>query len=230
MKRLISISLSLLFLLGLPMIAYAQEVTTCTVTADSIQTKPGQTITVPVRVTDNPGFTNFAVALEYDKDLLTLVSINTANEEEPYLCGTLVSTNTDWKNAEEKSCGYITAASTEPVKENGILFTATFQVSADFTDSTQVTPKVQYIRNNEAVFSVFEEITASVTDSIVNAIVAGDVNCDGIVEYDDVMLAYQASLGEITLTEEQMPMADMNDDNVIDNTDVEMIYQIYTGG
>ena len=39
MKRLISISLSLLFLLGLPMIAYAQEVTTCTVTADSIDRK-----------------------------------------------------------------------------------------------------------------------------------------------------------------------------------------------
>lgn len=230
MKKLISISLSLLFLLGLPMIAYAQEVTTCTVSADPVQTIPGQTITVPVRITDNPGFTNFAVALEYDKNVLTLVSINTSSEEDPYLCGSLVSTNTDWKNEEETSCGYITAASTEPVKENGILFTATFQVSADFSDSTLVTPKVQYIRNNETVFSVFEEITASVTGGTVNAIVAGDVNCDGIVEYDDVMLAYQASLGEINLTEEQMPMADMNSDNVIDNTDVEAIYRIYTGG
>ena len=230
MKRLISISLSLLLLLGLPLIAYAQEVTTCTVTADSIQTIPGSTITVPIRITDNPGFTNFAVALEYDKDVLTLISINTAEEDASYLCGSLFSTNTDWKNEEETSCGYITAASTAPVKENGILFTVTFQVNADFTDSTLVTPKVQYIRNNETVFSVFEEITASVIAGTVNAIIAGDVNCDGIVEYDDVMLAYQASLGKLTLTEEQMPMADLNSDNVIDNSDVEEIYRIYTGG
>ena len=230
MKKLISISLFLLFLLGIPMIAYAQEITTCTVSVDSIQTIPGQTITVPVRIADNPGFTNFAVAVEYDKEILTLVSINTATEEETYLCGSMVSTNTDWKNNEKKSCGYITAASAEQVKENGILFTVTYQVSADFTGSTQITPKMQYIRNNEAVFSIFEEITAFVSGGTVNAIVAGDVNCDGIVEYDDVMLAYQASLGEITLTEQQMPMADMNSDNLIDNSDVEAIYRIYTGG
>lgn len=230
MKKLISISLSLLFLLGLPVIAYAQEVTTCTVTADSIQTIPGQTITVPVRIMDNPRFTNFAVAIEYDAAALELVSIETAKDEEAYLCGTLVSKNTQWKDAAGKSCGYIAAAFTEPVKADGVLFAVTFKVNANFSDTTMVTPKVQYIRNNEAVFSVFEEITASVASGTVNAIIAGDVNCDGIMEYDDVMLAYQAFLGEITLTEEQMPMADLNSDNVIDNSDVEEIYRIYTGG
>ena len=230
MKRLISISLSLLLLIGLPVIAYAQEATTCMVTADSIQTLPGQTVTVPIRIADNPGFTNFAVMLEYDASALELTGINTTDGKNPYLCGSLVSTNKDWKNAEKKSCGYITAASAEAVKGDGILFTVTFQVNEAFSDSTVITPKVQYIRNNGAVFSVFEEITSSVTAGTVTAIVAGDVDYDGIVEYDDVMLAYKASIGEAELAEQQMPMADMNGDNVIDNSDVEAIYKIYTGG
>lgn len=230
MKKLINILLSLLLLLSFTIIADAQEVTSCTVTADSIQTLPDRTFTVPVRITDNPGFNNFAVALEYDPAILKLISINTGDGEGAYLCGSLVSTNIDWKNPEGKSCGFITAASAEVVKSDGILFTATFQVSGEFSDFTMVIPKVQYIRNNEAVFSAFEEIAASVTGSTVTAIVAGDVNCDGIVEYDDVMLAYRVSRGEAELTEQQMHMADLNNDAVIDNSDVEAIYRIYTGG
>ena len=51
-----------------------------------------------------------------------------------------------------------------------------------------------------------------------------------MVEYDDVMQIYKASLGEAVLTEEQKLLADLNSDQVIDNLDVEEIYRIYTGG
>lgn len=230
MKRIISIALSLLVFLGVPLMAFAEEVTTCAITADSIQTLPGKTITVPVWIEGNQGFTNFAIALEYDAEKLELLSINTGEGDTAYLCGTLVSTNTAWKNAEGKTCGYITAASAEAVAGDGILFTATFQVSEEFTSTTVITPKVQYIRNNEAFFAVFEEITASVTEGTVSAIVPGDVNGDGLVEYDDVMLAYQVSLGEAELTDQQMVLADINGDKVINSSDVEDIYRIYTGG
>ena len=230
MKRIISILLFLLYLFGVPMAAYAEDLTSCTVTAGSVPTPPGEQITVPVRIADNQGFTNFAISLEYDQEKLTLLSIHTADGETSYLCGSQVRTNLAWENAEKKFCGFIVSASAEAVAEDGILFTATFQVSEDFQDYTTVTPVVHYIRNNAAVFSVFEEITASVTSATITAIVAGDVTGDGVVEYDDVMYIYKATLGEAVLTEEEKLLADLNGDQKIDNLDVEEIYRIYTGG
>lgn len=230
MKKVISILLSLLYLLGVPMFAFAEEITTCSISVDSVPTPPGEQITVPVRITENQSFTNFAISLEYDAEKLELISINTTDDQNPYLCGSMVSTNIDWKNAEEKSCGYIVSASENAVSGDGILFTATFRVSQDFDDSTTVTPVVHYIRNNTAIFSIFEAITASVTPGTIKAIVAGDVTGDGMVEYDDVMKVYKASLGEVNLTEEEKLLADINGDQSIDNLDVEEIYRIYTGG
>lgn len=230
MKKVISILLSLLYLLGVPMFAFAEEITTCSVSVDSVPTPPGEQITVPIRITENQGFTNFAISLEYDPEELELLSINTTDDQNSYLCDSMVSTNMDWKNAEGKSCGYVVSASENAVSGDGVLFTATFRVSQDFDDSTMVTPVVLYVRNNAAVFSIFEEITASVTSGTITAIVAGDVTGDGVVEYDDVMKVYKASLGEVSLTEEEKLLADINGDQSIDNLDVEEIYRIYTGG
>ena len=230
MKKVISILLSLLYLLGVPMVAFAEEITTCSVSVDSVPTPPGEQITVPIRITENQGFTNFAISLEYDPEKLELLSINTTDDQNSYLCGSMVSTNMDWKNEEGKSCGYVVSASENAVSGDGVLFTATFRVSQDFDDSTMVTPVVLYVRNNAAVFSIFEEITAFVTSGTITAIVAGDVTGDGMVEYDDVMKVYKASLGEVNLTEEEKLLADINGDQIIDNLDVEEIYRIYTGG
>lgn len=230
MKKVISILLSLLYLLGVPMFAFAEEITTCSVSVDSVPTPPGEQITVPIRITENQGFTNFAISLEYDPEELELLSINTTDDQNSYLCDSMVSTNMDWKNAEGKSCGYVVSASENAVSGDGVLFTATFRVSQDFDDSTMVTPVVLYVRNNAAVFSIFEEISASVTSGTITAILAGDVTGDGMVEYDDVMKVYKASLGEVNLTEEEKLLADINGDQIIDNLDVEEIYRIYTGG
>ena len=230
MKRMIYLVLSLLLCLRLPLAVFADSTETCTITADSVATPPGKQITVPVRMAGNQGFMNFAISLEYEQEKLKLLSINTVEGETNYLCGGLVSTNVAWENAEKRSCGYIVSASPETITGDGILFTATFQVSENLKDTATVTPVVHYIRNNAAVFSVFEEITASVTAGTINAIVAGDVTGDGVVEYDDVMLIYQAASGKADLTEEQQILADLNGDQTIDDLDTAQIYRIYTGG
>ena len=122
------------------------------------------------------------------------------------------------------------SASADPVKENGILFTVTFEIAADFVGETQVTPVVKYIRNNEAVFSIFEEIHATVVAGTVTSVLVGDVNGDGIIEYNDVMLAYKAFLGEAELTAEQMAVVDANRNGTVEETEYQAIYQIYIGG
>jgi hypothetical protein len=65
----------------------------------------------------------------------------------------------------------------------------------------------------------------------VKAILAGDVNLDGVVEYDDVMAAYQELQSpEKTFTDDQKKVADLNNNGYIDEGDVNAIYNIYTGG
>lgn len=229
MKKFIALFLAVLLSLAIPLQVLAAELTSCTVTAESVAGAPGEEVTVEVRIADNPGFTNFAIALDYDREHLTLKRINTKDGNTHYLCGSNVSINEMW-DAEEKEYGFVVSASADPVKENGILFTVTFEIAADFVGEAQVTPVVQYIRNNEAVFSIFEQIHAAVTAGAVTSVLVGDVNGDGIIEYNDVMLAYKAFLGEAELTEAQMAVVDIDRSGTIEEAEYQAIYQIYIGG
>ena len=230
MKKFIGILQAVLLGLILPLTVAATELTSCTVSVDSAAAAPGETVTVAVRMTDNPGFTNFAIGLDYDREILNLKSIDISDGETPYLCGTQVSTNTEWADESGESLAYLVSAAAEAVKEEGILFTATFEVSADFVGETEIAPKVQYVRNNEAVFSIFEPLHVNVSAGTVTSILLGDVNGDGIVEYDDVMLAYKAYLGEAELTPEELAVVDRNGNGTIEEEEYQMIYQIYIGG
>ena len=229
MKKFIALFLAVLLSLAIPFQVLAAELTSSTVTAESVVGAPGEEVTVEVRIADNPGFTNFAIALDYDRQHLTLKSIETKDGDNPYLCGSNVSINKTW-DKEEKEYGFVVSASADPVKENGILFTVTFEIAADFVGEAQVTPVVQYIRNNEAVFSIFEQIHAAVTAGTVTSVLVGDVNGDGIIEYNDVMLAYKAFLGEAELTEAQMAVVDTDRSGTIEEAEYQAIYQIYIGG
>jgi len=229
MKKFIAFFLAVLLSLAIPFQVLAAELTSCTVTAESAAGAPSEEVTVEVRIGDNPGFTNFAIALDYDREHLTLKRINTKDGSTPYLCGSNVSINEVW-DAEEKEYGFVVSASADPVKEDGILFTVTFEIAADFVGVAQVTPVVQYIRNNEAVFSIFEQINGVVTAGTVTSVLVGDVNGDGIIEYNDVMLAYKAFLGEAELTEEQLAVVDSDRSGTIEEAEYQAIYQIYIGG
>ena len=229
MKKIIGILLAVLLSLVLPLTVLAAELTNCTVTAESAAGVPGEEVTVEIKIGDNSGFTNFAIALDYDREHLTLKRINTKDGSAPYLCGSNVSINEVW-DAEENEYGFVVSASADPMKENGILFTVTFEIAADFVGEAQVTPVVQYIRNNEAVFSIFEEIHAAVTPGTVTSVQVGDVNGDGLIEYNDVMLAYKAFLGEAKLTKEQLAAVDANRNGTVEKTEYQEIYQIYIGG
>lgn len=229
MKKIIGILLAVLLSLVLPLSVLATELTGCTVTAESVAGAPGETVTVEVRIADNPGFTNFAIALDYDRQHLTLKRIETRRGDAPYLCGSNVRINEVW-DEEEKEYGFVVSASADPVKENGILFTVTFEIAADFIGEAEVTPIVRYIRNNEAVFSIFEEIHGIVTPGAIVSVLAGDVNGDGMIEYNDVMLAYKAFLGEAELTQAQMAAVDTNRDGTVGEAEYQAVYQIYIGG
>lgn len=214
------------FLLA-PTKAAAAEV--CQITAPSQKTLPEKTVTVPVSIAGNPGFTNFAIALEYDTDKLELTGIQTATGDVQYLCGGNVSTNTAWKTSGGKACGFIAAASGKNIGGDGTLFTATFLVKVGATGTAVITPRVQYLRSFSDTFS---DMDVTVQQAEITVIAYGDITMDGKIEYDDVILAYQAAIGETTLTAEQVEIADLAEEDTgsIDMADVQAIYDLYTGG
>lgn len=227
MRKIIGIFVAMLMAVSLPLAIYAVGSKTCTVFAESVVTGAGDTVTVAVRIADNPGFTNFSIALEYDPAILTLESIQTSDERGPFLCGQFVSVDTRFAGG---LGGCVVAACAETVEGDGILFTATFAVADGANMATAITPHVNYIRNNQAVGGIFEDIHATAQAGTVTIVTPGDLNGDGLVEYDDVMLAYRAYLGVLELSQVQMAMVDENGNGTVEESEYLAIYGIYIGG
>lgn len=222
MKKIISIVLAVALIFALAVTAMAAEIAECTVSADSVTA--GKTVTVPVRITGNRGFTNFGIALDYDRAQLELLSIQTAAGETPYLCGAVAAGNTQWAGADGKTCGYVTAALEDAVTEDGILFTATFRVSEDFSGTAAVQPVVQYMRSNKRLLSVFDAIPVTTVSGTVSTALVGDYDQDGQVDVFDAMGLYVAVLDDVDFSEDDINRLDFNRDGEVDVFDVMAIY------
>lgn len=230
MKKTIVTFFAVLLVLLVPLTAAAEELTGCTVAADAVIATAGQTVTVPVRILENPGFTNFAIRLDYDREKLTLLRLETAENDTPYLCGTHVSTNPAWTDGTDSTtCGYIVCAHAEAVKEDGILFTAVFQVEQTLEEPAVLTPQVQYIRNQTAQIALFETIQAETQPGSVTTVLMGDVNFDGRITPADALKVYKASIGGLELNDLEKSVADMNSDGKLTPSDALKIYKIGLG-
>lgn len=234
MKKIITLILSVLVVLGLSVTAIAVSV--CTVSADSVTASPGENITVPVRIAGNSGFTNFSIMIDYDREALELVSIDTQVGRNTYLCGDYASVNTDYKDENGKSFGYINCALSDKCGTSGVLFTVTFKVSEDFEGEAEIRPVVNYIRNNAAVFSVFEEVTADVNYGTVTVSASspdelkGDVNGDGTVDVFDIAALYSKILSGEAFDAEDMAASDVNGDGNVDVYDTSELYRMILRG
>lgn len=224
MKKTIVTFFAVLLVLLVPLTAAAEELTGCTVAADAVIATAGQTVPVPVRILENPGFTNFAIRLDYDREKLTLLRLETAENDTPYLCGTHVSTNPAWTDGTDSTiCGYIVCAHEEAVKEDGILFTAVFQVEQTLEEPAVLTPQVQYIRNQTAQIALFETIQAETQPGSVTTTLIWDINGDGNVTAKDAAMVYRYVNNTLTLS--QPERADVSGDGNVTAKDAAIIYR-----
>lgn len=223
MKKLGSYLLIAVLVLSLALTAEAAEAVSCTVSADSVSAAAGGTVTVPVRIAENPGFTNFAIALDYDREQLELVSINVTDGENPYLCGPLTAVNTSWTGEDGQTYGYIVCAAPEQIAGDGILFAVTFHVKENFSGTAKITPLIQYIRDGSVELSDFDNIDAGIECGIVTSIRYGDLNDDGKLNSTDVSLARAIVNNRLTPSEAQFTAADVNGDGKISATDVSLL-------
>ena len=230
MKKIISVIFTVALIFALAATAMAAEIADCTVSADSGSAAAGGTVTVPIRISGNRGFTNFGIALDYDREQLELLSIQTAEGETPYLCGTTAAVNTQWTGTEEKTFGYVTAALEEAATADGILFTATFHVSETFSGTAAVQPVVLYMRSNKRLLSVFDAISVTTVSGTVSTVLVGDYDQNGTVNALDVMGLYRAVISGTDFSEEDLDRLDVNRDGMINALDIMAIYGIVSGG
>lgn len=227
MKRWICSIFALAMALGLGITVFAAEVTPCTISADCVYAAPGKQVTVPIQISGNAGFTNFAIALDYDEDQLTLISLDTTDAENAYLCGETASCNTAWTDGTGNFCGYVVSASSEAIKEDGILFTATFEVSENFSGAAEVTPVVQYMRNDRAMLPIFEERKAIAKAGTITGILPGDFDGDGIVTVRDISNIMKAYRDKRELDDERMLIMDIDGDGLFTIRDISKLFLIY---
>ncbi|MEK5025241.1 GLUG motif-containing protein [Paenibacillus sp. FSL M7-1046] len=72
--------------------------------------------------------------------------------------------------------------------------------------------------------------TFTVKQVVAKVIIKGDANGDGLITPADALMITQYLTGKIMLTPEQFNALDMNNDGVLNNTDVQKIMAIYLGG
>lgn len=223
MKKFIGAVTAIIITMGITISASAQSLG-CEVSVKDVTVQQKGQVTIPVEISSNNGFTNAAILLDYDRQQLELVSINTTDGENKYLCGDLASANTAWTDGEEKNYGYIVIASDTEITDNGVLFTATFNMKDEFAENATVTPTVKYMRNNTALFSMFENVNATscsgeiILEDITQTpeIIPGDFDGNGQVDVMDITAAIIAYQNRTELTQTQKPAIDTNDNGIVD--------------
>lgn len=231
MKKLWITLMVFLMILAVPVTVAAQESTGCTITADAVTAVSGTTITIPVKINANPGFTNFALTIQYDAAALKLEKIDTVgSQEEAYICPRTASVNLDYVEQEgDEPCGYVNAAAEENITEDGILLAVTFTVLQETAGEIPVNLELKYLRSADVLTSAFTVLTASCEDAVITVAVKGDVTADGQITEEDAAFVYRHINEAVGLTEAQRISADVNNDDMVDTTDAALIYRVVHG-
>lgn len=156
-RKLMSVLLALTMILSLlPTYALASESMQVTIGGGTV--KAGETVTVDISVTNNPGFANMSFYIEYDKNRLRLEEITG---------GTLFGDVTANVNN-----GFINAAKTNDVSGNGTIATLTFRALSSAT-SGETTISLKEDPNADGTFVNVNE------ESLVYNTVPGTITVNG---------------------------------------------------
>lgn len=156
-RKLMSVLLALTMIFSLlPTYALASESMQVTIGGGTV--KAGETVTVDISVTNNPGFANMSFYIEYDKNKLRLEEITG---------GTLFGDVTANVNL-----GFINAAKTNDVSGNGTIATLTFRALSSAT-SGETTISLKEDPNADGTFVNVNE------ESLVYNTVPGTITVNG---------------------------------------------------
>lgn len=188
------------------------------ITLPSLSVQPGETVTVPVTIKNNPGVTNLSLIFGYDAENLTLVSATNGD----VFRGNEYSADI----REDGSCKFTWLS--QAVNENdGTLLTLTFK-AGETAGKEKITMNIE-----EAVAPNEEEQPFATQDGLIrnvgDELRYGDLNGDGTPDFADAILMIRYDTGAITLTDEQKKYADLNGDGEVDFADAIRVMRFDAG-
>ena len=196
------------------------EVFSGTFEVGSCNALPGETLILPVRVYDNPGFAALQLSVEYDESLLTPVNVT---------AGSLLATGELRYQTDQNTCR-ILWYDTQDMTQNGILFYVHFQVNAaaDLDTKTSIILHSDYgdiCQADHTNISFFmENGTIFIKDVLV-----GDIYEDEEINVHDILLLQQYLTGLEGLSGRQQVAADLDGDSIVSIKDIVRLAQILLG-
>lgn len=184
-------------------------------TVSAINAKAGKTVTVDVKIENNPGITALSLKIDYPEDVLTLTNVEYKNLFSSKATGSKSMTSpftVSWfsANSEDETANGTLATLTFIVKENANTGTYPITVSYDA----------------ENVFdSAFDNVEFAVDNGSVTVIdyISGDINGDTTVNMKDIVLLQQyLNDWDVTIDEDA---ANVNGDTTINMKDIVLLQQ-----
>ena len=147
-----------------------------TIQVSSVKGLPGQTVSVPVSLENNPGIVSMLVSVTYDRDVLTLVGVEDAG-----LLGTAEH------NPSYSAFPYILSWSNDTAKENftvnGTIVTLVFQIKEEAEEGSYPVA-ISYDADKDPIFDQdMNPVNFAIKNGKIDVttVLLGDVNGDGKV-------------------------------------------------
>lgn len=188
-------------------------------TIGNVAGRLGETVSVPVTVSNNTGIAGFKQTIKFDKNTLRFVSVE----------GIGVYDNGTWiVNAENAENGEIVIVwfGTENINANGAVYNLSFEILETANDGNS-TISIAFENNDIGNISGENVLFGRIDGSVdVLSYWLGDLNGDRVYAMVDLLkLAQYVSGKKMTLTEKQKLAADVNEDGNIDIHDVILLQQ-----
>lgn len=187
------------------------------ITMPTITAVPGETVTVPVTIKNNPGLKNLSLIFGYDTENLILEEVSNGEVFE--------DNKFDYETREDGSCKFIWKSSSGNDKD-GELMSLTFTVADTAVQNNYLLDlSVDYSATDEE-----ETYLVTVPGTITQNIgLIGDINGDEEVDFSDAILLLRHDVGMTTLTDNQKALADVNGDGEADFSDAILILKYDAG-
>lgn len=190
---------------------------TAALTVGTVSGRAGEKVTVPITISENPGIAGFNLVINYDKNLLTPVSIEKGSA---LTAGTL--TSNIQQGGDMASYDAVTAywVNPENVTADGEILKVTFEI-AENAEEGEIPVTVTY-EDGDVTNRDYDDIALDITDGYVTVIniLPGDVYQDGIVNTKDgVRLSQYLAKWDVNLTNAEEKAADVYQDGVINTKD-----------
>ena len=200
-------------------------VTGVNIVADSVNTKVGTQVTIPVRVTGLTSLASLDVNVAYDSSKVTVNSVSNGD--------VVTDSNAALSyNVANGTVGVAIANPAETVANGDVLFNLVVTPTAEGTATFTITVDEAYAAENQTIEATTTAgtLTIAKADPVGPTIVKGDADKNGLVEKNDVTTILNYVAGLISSTEIDTEAADVNGDSKVTTRDAYIIQKYLNTG